>query len=174
MYLILCFIIMLITAATSLANCIDLSTTTFTQQQHDFIITGALSLEPTIDRVQRLVPGQIHLCSPTANISSITAGALQTASQAAYDAQVTIDASKATETAEIKTELSTSQFCLTATYAQIASRVATQKAAVQADIDAATNITTAKTALTTLNNRTFAAFEALARCTIGGQRLGFR
>jgi hypothetical protein len=167
-------LLLLLTPGAVLATCVDLSLATFTQAQREFLVTGALALEPTIDRVQQHVPGEVHLCSPTVDISGLTAGALQTACQAAYDAQVAIDASKATETAEIRTELTTSQFCLTATYAQIASRVAAQKAAVQADIDAATNIATAKTAMTTLNNRTWAAFEALARCTIGAQRLGFR
>ena len=169
-YLLFC-ILTLLTVSLARANCVDLNITTFTQQQRDFLTSGAITLEPTIDRVQRLHPAEIHLCSPTADLSSLTASALQTASQAAYDAQVTVNASKATEEAEITTELNTSQFCRTATFAQIASRVATQKAAVQVDIDASTNIATAKTAMTTLNNRTWAAFEALARCTIGEQRL---
>jgi hypothetical protein len=167
-------LLLLLTPGAVFANCVDLSLATFTAPQKAFLVAGAMTLEPTIDRVQRYVPGEGHLCSPTVDISSITAGALQAASQAAYEAQVAIDAGKATEETEIRTELTTSQFCLTATYAQIASRVAAQKAAVQADIDAATNIATAKTAMTTLNNRTWAAFEALARCTIGAQRLGFR
>jgi hypothetical protein len=173
MWIILVFFLLL-TPGAVLANCVDRSLATFTAPQKAFLVAGAMALEPTIDRVQRYVPGEVHLCAPTADLSSLTAGALQAASQAAYDAQVLLDEAKATEEAEIKTELQTSQFCRTATFAQIASRVAAQKAAVQADIDAATNIATAKTAMTTLNTRTWAAFEALARCTIGAQRLGVR
>lgn len=69
----------------------------------------------------------------------------------------------ATLAADDVTELTTNQLCA-ATLAQISSRIADQQTAIQTDIDAATTLATARTAMTTMNTRYAAALQQIARC----------
>lgn len=167
----MCMLCLCLTASTVWANCLDLNIASFTQAQREHIISGALTLEPTIDLVQRLVPGEIHLCSSTANISALTAGALQTASQAAYDASVATTAAKSVEQSEITTELDTNLLCRGATLADIISRLNAERDAITVTINASTTLPLARDALTNMNTRYSAAFKQIARCMVGFMRL---
>lgn len=114
-----------------------------------------------------------ELCS-SASMANATSAAVRSSAQTLLAAQLTTEIARDTERREIQTEVQTSQFCRNATYAEIASRIATQKAAVQTDIaaiDGTGTVGDVQLALTTMNNRVWAVLEGLARCTIGAQRL---
>jgi len=109
---------------------------------------------------------QVSIC---ANVTTgITLAALQSNITTILNTQVTEDSTAtnvAATKAEATTEVSTNDLC-TATLAEVNARIDVAKAAIQADIDAATNIATAKIAMTTMNNQYAGAFKKVARCVL--------
>lgn len=63
-------------------------------------------------------------------------------------------------------EIAVNNLCDTATLATVVSRIDTIQTSLQADIDAVTNIATAKTALTNMNVAIAGAFKKIAKCII--------
>ena len=108
----------------------------------------------------------VELCAT--DVSGLRLAALTTHLGTIVSEQAVEDAASATADltkSAAATEVSSNQLC-TATLAQITSRLDAEEAAIQADINAATNIATAKIALSTLNTRFALALRQIARCVL--------
>jgi hypothetical protein len=85
-------------------------------------------------------------------------------SQSVRDAIDAADAATAATRAAILAEFTTNEACNVTSLQEAIDKIETQRAAIQTDIDAVTNIATAKTALTSANTRLTAIDKNIAKC----------
>ena len=97
---------------------------------------------------------------------AVVGGVLVLKSQAAIDAIATADTAAAAAAAELAAEQVANPVCNATSLQEALAKIQTQKDAMQADIDAITTIATAKTALTTMNNRLTAIDANIVKCVV--------
>lgn len=155
------------------ATCAVFSVTEWSRDEYTHIraaVNAAIAPEVVETTwVRGKVGEEVEVCAPTFDVATLNLATLRTSAATLHQAQVAADAARAVNETDAVTELDTSQFCRTATLAQIESRLDTQHTAMQADIDAinATNtIAKVQTAMTTMNNRRTAIDKATIRCLI--------
>jgi len=115
---------------------------------------------------------RVNVCA--VNTTSITLSALQTNLTTLASAQTTQDsaaAAAATLKVDAGTEIAGNNLCTQASLAAIDTVIDNAAAAIQTDIDATTNIATAKTAMTTMKATMAAAFKKVARCLLAYRQL---
>lgn len=147
------------------ADCIVLDFTILTSAERNIaphIIAGLIGSKTTTR--SRDASSLVDICHPTLSVASLTAGSIQTAAATFLTTQSTNRATEETEVTTLQQEVRTNQVCNVANLQEAIDRITIQKTAIQVDIDAVTNIATAKVALTTANNRLTAINIDIVKC----------
>ena len=147
------------------ANCTTLNVSTWDKNERSVlnpVVRAAVGEDIT---ARYLIAEQsVEICS-SIDVTSLNQSTLQTQAQAYLIQRDADDLARYTLYLDAQAKLLTNTAC-NATFAQVDSRLDQEKATIQTDIDASTNIATAKIAMTTLNNRTNAIEKKLAECII--------
>ena len=144
------------------ADCISLDLTGWTLEQRRFLnhVTST-TLNSSVQVTEADTSAEV--CAP-GTTSGLQAGTLQTMAQALVVDQANAAAQAAAERVTLEQEQTTNPACNVTSLQDALDKINGQQVAIQADIDAITNIATAKTALTTTNNRLTTIDANIVKC----------
>jgi hypothetical protein len=147
------------------ADCITLDLSAWTAEERGLVNHAAIQVLNAPLRAQPVGENAVEVCSDVSTVS-LDAAALRTSIQTFLAARNAAESTRQANIASARTEVQTNALCR-APIATLEQRVDTEKAAIQADIDAidATGtIGDTKLAMTTMLNRTMAALKFMLRC----------
>lgn len=160
-FLTLLFTALMVSVAS--ANCVTFDLAAWTPEQRGLLSHIVSTTVSDSVKLRRVADHSVEVCAPTADLAGLNVATLQSTVQALLDAQGTARTTRQTRRNEAEIEVATNTLC-NGSLADVITRIDAEKAAIQTDINAATNLTLARDALTTINNRYGAALKFIARC----------